>query len=174
MVIVSIRCGYSIEACCGIRGTINSRYHLFIVSVWFNNSICIFLLQHFTSWDIISSKVYRIQVFFVISLHWVICLLDKAFSSVKIILGSKKYYTSQVFKCTLKFCNNFIFLFLKVSFFKDFNIRASARKLSALNIIWYILVFLLDIKTTKKFSKLFATIFSSLLNINDLQWEYFA
>ena len=109
-----------------------------------------------------------------ISLHWVICLLDKAFSSVKIILGSKKYYTSQVFKCTLKFCNNFIFLFLKVSFFKDFNIRASARKLSALNIIWYILVFLVDIKTTKKFSKLFATIFSSLLNINDLQWEYFA
>ena len=110
----------------------------------------------------------------IISLHWVIYLLDKAFSSVKILLGSKKYYTSQVFKCTLKFCNNFIFLFLKVSFFKDFNIRASARKLSALNIIWYILVFLVDIKTTKKFSKLFATIFSSLLNINDLQWEYFA
>ena len=109
-----------------------------------------------------------------ISLHWVLYLLDKAFSSVRISLGSKKYYTSQVFKCTLKFCNNFIFLFLKVSFFKDFNIRASARKLSALNIIWYILVFLVDIKTTKKFSKLFATIFSSLLNINDLQWEYFA
>ena len=107
-----------------------------------------------------------------ISLHWVIYLLDKAFSSVKILLGSKKYYTSQVFKCTLKFGNNFIFLFLKYLFSR---ILTSVHRLeNSLHWILYGTSYVSCIKTTKKFSKLFATIFSSLLNINDLQWEYFA